>query len=226
MNHKLVKIIAGMIMLAIVADLGYLHWRFASVSSSAPGAEVFNQPQSEVSAPGADELALDVNCSDQCLALVQEEVARVVATISGQKTVVGKTDETVVRTEALVVPIAPRISYLPLGSGGESINTEWIEAAGTRFVFDLEDYNSGASVTWEANLRAEHANSRCFARIWDVSNLRAVDFSEQTTDSTGSVNLVSLPLSIWRGKNDYYLEIKSLNGIRCYLSSPRLKIVD
>ncbi|MCJ7828031.1 hypothetical protein MUP65_02725, partial [Patescibacteria group bacterium] len=77
----------------------------------------------------------------------------------------------------------------------------------------------------ETNLRAQHTNSRCYARVWDESNQRAVDYSEQSTDQVAAVNLISLPLSIWQGKNNYYLELKSLNGVNCYLESPRLKIV-
>lgn len=216
-------------MVAILFDLGYLHWRLTLNQTESSMAKLSALTEDSPAASAVSTMPADVvpvDCQADCLALVQQEVARAVATFSAQPNLIEKEKTSSGATVIFPTTSLPQISYLPLGSGGTTTSQSWTEVAGTRFVFDLADYSTSVSVIWEVNLRAEHANSRCYARIWDVSNQRAVDFSEQTTDSISSVNLTSLPLSIWQGKNDYYLEVKSLNGIQCYLDSPRLKIIN
>jgi len=116
------------------------------------------------------------------------------------------------------------ISYIPLGDGGTTTSRQWVKIDGSEFVFDLADYPSGAKVFWEGNLKAGIANSRCYARIYDLDHYRAVDFSEQSTAETEFQSLTSQPLRIWAGKNHYRLEIRSLNGIACSLAVPRLVV--
>lgn len=117
---------------------------------------------------------------------------------------------------------APQTAYLPLGSGGSTIERSWKEIDGSDFIFDLTDYPANAKVYWQGNLKMQNAGSRCFARLYDEDNKRGVDYSEQTTDKTTYETLTSQSLAIWRGKNHYHLEIKSLDGSTCYLDSPRL----
>lgn len=228
MNAKLPKILFGLLIAGLVAETGYLHWRVVFSGKkekdvSLP-AETVPVDGERVVIPADSEAGRIGDCTGVCLSVAREEVARAVATLSAQPTTGGNKAETVLEKTPSVT-LFPQLSYLPLGAGGSTASLGWVEIPGSRFVFDLSDYPGTATAVWEVNLRAEHAQSRCYARVYDVSNLRAVDFSEQTTDSTSSVNLISLPLSVWRGKNDYYLEAKSLNGVRCYLDSPRLKIV-
>lgn len=114
-------------------------------------------------------------------------------------------------------------SYLSLGTGSSTQKSDWTRVDGSEFTFDLEDY-PGGKVFWEGNLRSQYTNSRCYARLFDKTNSRAVDFSEQSTDNTDNQYLTSQELAIWFGKLKYQLEIKSLNNITCYLDSPRLVV--
>lgn len=114
------------------------------------------------------------------------------------------------------------INYLPLGSSGSTTSNTWTTIPGSGFSFNLKDYPKNARVYWAGNLKAQSGNSRCYARIYDTSNYRAVDFSEQSSSQIVFENLTSQPLTIWSGKNNYRLEIKSLNGIACFLESPKL----
>lgn len=161
-------------------------------------------------------------CSLACQLKITEEVSRAVATISGTEREIIK--ETVVEKTAPPTR-APQTVYLPLGNGSSTQAIAWTDVAGSDFIFDLADYGTETDVYWQGNLKIQHANSRCYARIDDVTNKRAVDFSEQTWDQTAYETLTSPKLSIWRGKNNYRLQIKSLNGINCSLESPRLIII-
>lgn len=160
-------------------------------------------------------------CGLDCQTKIAEEVAKAIATVSGERVVTQKTVETVAQPTA-----TPQTIYLPLGNGGSTSNLDWAEISGSDFIFDLADYRSGAEVYWQGNLKANSGNSRCYARVYDVTHNRGVDFSEQSTDQISYQTLTSQRLSIWQGENKYRLQIRSLNGITCFLESPRLIIVD
>lgn len=147
------------------------------------------------------------NCSLDCQEMMDEKINRALARISGSYS---------------GGPKSTSISYIPLGDGGLTISHDWVLIEGSQFVFDLNDYPSGTRVYWEGNLKARHSNSRCYARIYDKDNFREVDYSRQSTDKTSFESLKSNSLRIWAGNNHYQLEIKSLNGIPCYLETPRL----
>lgn len=227
MKEKLLKILFGFLIAGLIVEVGYLHWRVESREKDGPEfskAEVLDTLEQ---GDDLQEVPLDekeASCLDQCTALVDDRIAQVVATFSAQPVVEPEKPVTA-SIPIATAPSAVQITYLPLGAGGSTTARDWTDVTGSRFSFNLAEYGGSVTVTWEANLRAQDANSRCYVRIYDASNFRAVDFSEQTTDSTTSVNLMSLPLSIWQGNNNYYLEVKSLNGVRCYLDSPRFKIV-
>lgn len=113
-------------------------------------------------------------------------------------------------------------SYVPLGSGGSTTNTDWTTLEGSEFNFDKNSYSSRAKVYWEGNLKSFSANSRCYARLYDKTHFREVDYSQQSTNELTYQTLTSQATSIWLGNNNYEVQIKSLNGVECYLSSPNL----
>ncbi len=115
-----------------------------------------------------------------------------------------------------------RTSYVPLGSGGSTTNTDWTALEGSEFNFNISNYSSRAKVYWEGNLKALSGNSRCYTRLYDKTHYREVDYSQQSTDQLSYQTLISQSTSIWLGNNQYEVQIKSLNGTRCYLSSPNL----
>lgn len=169
-----------------------------------------------------------IECS-LCAALIDEKIASAIATVSAsikktsvpQKATIalspssssGERSRTTIRVT----------SYLSLGIGGSTQKSDWTRVDGSEFTFDLADYQEG-KVYWEGNLRSQYTNSRCYTRLFDKTNSRAVDFSEQSTDNTDNQYLTSQELAIWFGKLKYQLEIKSLNNVTCYLDSPRLVV--
>lgn len=159
-------------------------------------------------------------CDEECRRIIAEEVARAVSAIPA----------TPVASPAPVGQAQPKTSstpvtsYISLGSGGSTKETDWVRLAGSEIQFDLAQYANDAKVYWEGNLKVFSGNSRCFARLFDKSNLRSVDFSEQSTDKLDFEYLRSQQLTIWSGNNKYQLEAKSLNGIECTVDSSRLVI--
>jgi hypothetical protein len=74
-------------------------------------------------------------------------------------------------------------------------------------------------------LRSFLGGNKVYARLYDVTNKRAVDFSELWSDSGTSEFKRSVDLAIWRGNNLYRVQAKSSTGTPAYLDSPRLKII-
>jgi len=217
--NKPVKILLVIFLLLAVADLFYLNYLVLSGERKMPipsGASLDKEttrPPLLFPRDGNSE----EECSSVCQQLIEEKINQAIATLSAEEK--SRPAATVAPTQSI-----PATTYVPLGNGGSTGQRDWTTLSGSEFVFNLADYPKGTKAYWQANLKTAHANSRCFARIYDKTNLRAVDFSEQTTSKTDYETLLSQPLSIWSGENHYQVEIKSLDGSTCHLGSPRLLV--
>lgn len=211
--NKLPGWIAVSVFLVLAVNLLFLD--FVLLATKKP----VSSPPQEESPP---EAAQKDECGSSCQGFIEERVFQAIATISatlkekaGTKTAVSAPKPA---TSSIKVT-----TYIPLGPGASTQKSEWTRVDGSEFTFDLSEYPEG-KVYWEGNLKAQYTNSRCYARLFDKTNSRAVDFSEQSTDQTSNQYLTSQELAIWFGKLKYQLEIKSLNNVTCYLDSPRLVV--
>lgn len=156
-------------------------------------------------------------CDEECHRVIDERIAQLAATLSA-------TPKTLGSPSPVVKESAADTFYIGLGTGVSTTETDWARVSGSEVAFDIADYPADAKVYWEGNLKTESKDSRCYARLYDKTNFRAVDFSEQSTNTTQYEYLRSQPLTIWFGKIKYQLEIKSLNGLNCTLDSPKMLI--
>jgi hypothetical protein len=119
-------------------------------------------------------------------------------------------------------------SYIPMGTSFASFSTSWVDMPDSAVTFDLEnDYSKNATVTWSVSLKVQHANGQAFARIWDDTNKIAVSGSEVSTQNNAEfIKVTSGNLAIWRGRNTYKVQIKSLNGFEVTASSASVKVVE
>lgn len=209
---KIPKFFLVIFLVFLSVNLVYLDWLLLSKAEKAKktgGEEAFKE---QVEPDSKSECSL-------CAAFVDEKIASAIATVSAalkkSSTVKSAGPQPAAASSIKVT------SYLSLGTGGSTQKSDWTRVDGSEFTFDLSEY-SGGKVYWEGNLRSQYTNSRCYARLFDKTNSRAVDFSEQSTDKTDNQYLTSQELMIWFGKLKYQLEIKSLNNVTCYLDSPRL----
>jgi len=121
-----------------------------------------------------------------------------------------------IKTKASSTPKEYSVSLV----GGGVEGYDWTKISGTDFTFDLNLYGSSAVVTLEGWMD----NGMGIVRLYDETNHRAVDGSEVMVISGVKSSFYSKPLSIWRGQNQYYLEIKSLSGA-VTISQPRLRVL-
>jgi len=155
-------------------------------------------------------------CSEECSSYIDQKINE---TISGLPTPV---------SQKTIVPAQPtqssKVAYVTIGGSSLTNSTSWVDIPGTDFYFDLSDYPTATGVRWEISLRSYLAGNKVYARLYDVTNKRAVDYSELWSDSGISELKRSPDLSIWRYNNLYRVQGKSSAGCDAYLDSPRLRI--
>ena len=112
-----------------------------------------------------------------------------------------------------------KINYVSL-SGGTAGGSDWVKMAGTDFTLDQSLYGNVTEVTWQGWIDSGYGS----ARLYDNTNHRAVDGSEISVTSGSRASFYSKPLSIWRGQNQYWIEVRSIAG-DVTVSEPKLKII-
>ena len=118
----------------------------------------------------------------------------------------------------------PKESYLLLAQGTTN-STDWTPVANTEFWLDANLYGNNSTVTWQGNIEAVSSDSiHGLARLYDLTNHRVVDYSEIPFRGNRSLSFYSQSLSIWRGQNQYRIEMKSLNGNELKITGSKLKI--
>lgn len=224
-KERILKIIAIILAVLVCGNVVYLDIKVFSLGpekvsliESKPGVGDDGQAAEPV-VPAATPTGVasdGYSCPLACREVVKSEIDSAIAALP--------TNAPAAVAQTKTPTAAPQITYLPLDGGSSTIERTWTEISGSDFIFDLADYPAAAKVYWQGNLKMQNAGSRCFTRLYDEDNKRGVDYSEQTTDKITYETLTSQPLAIWRGKNHYHVEIKSLDGSICYLDSPRLII--
>ena len=215
MIEKFLKIILGIFAVFVVVNLLFLDFFWLR------GKTVETQESEKLESETSEEISLSesTSCQPACLERIQEEVEKLAGNLptSSQPVVEATPTPTAGRT--------PSVTYLPIGSSGSTSNGSWTDIAGTEFYFNLADYQKVKAARWEVNLRSFLAGNAVYARIYDVTNNRAVDGSELSTTSGTSVVLRSGDLVIWQGNNLYRVQARSPSENPAYLDTPRLKIL-
>jgi hypothetical protein len=139
-------------------------------------------------------------------------------------TVSGKTSSQV--TYITKEETSKKTSYITMGDTYSVTSTSWVDIPGSEVYIDLaNDYGENATVTWSASLKVAHANGQAFARLYDATNKIAVDGSELTTTNNADYEQkFSGNLPLWRGKNLYKVQLKSLNSFEITYTSGKIKV--
>lgn len=158
-------------------------------------------------------------CGQKCKETIDEEIAKVVATISA-----GTTSKS--QTQTPTTSLKGQTSYISLSGPFTTTATDWYDLKGVEAYIDLEkEYGKAAAVSWEASLKVAHGNGAAFARLFDVTHGIAVSGSEiSTVNNVDSKLVTSGNLNLWAGRNLYRVQIKSLNSFEVTFGEGRVKI--
>lgn len=117
-------------------------------------------------------------------------------------------------------------NYIPFGTSFVTQATDWVDVPDSDEYIDVEnDYAKDAYITWSASLKVAHGNGKAFVRLYDATNNIAVVGSElSTVDNAVFQKVTSGQLALWRGKNLYKVQIKSLNSFEVTYSGGSMKV--
>lgn len=221
-TEKLLKVLPIILASIIIVNLVVLDFFWiASRSKKELVAEKISQSEEVFETPTPTPISQEQSCS-QCLteteieSKIDEKLAKVTPVTSQTKTT---------PTPSLASSNQiPKVSYVPLGGSSSTSNTDWTDISGSDFYFNKTDYPGTTSVSWEVSLHSFLGGNKVYSRLYDVTNKRAVDGGELSTDSSSSILVRSGNLTIWSGNNLYRIQAKSSSGTPANLDSPRLKI--
>jgi len=124
-----------------------------------------------------------------------------------------------------VTPVGKREEFFKSMGEGSGAWLDWVKVSGSDFDLDPSLYGNITEVSWQGWLEVKDGNGVGFARIYDSTNKRGVDGSEIRILSGVKSSFYSQPMSIWRGINSYYVQVKSSSGYQVSITGPKLKIV-
>ncbi|MBI2326661.1 hypothetical protein HYU91_04725 [Candidatus Collierbacteria bacterium] len=153
-------------------------------------------------------------CDVDCLSEKVAALTKRVVTLE-RRSGVGGTSKTTTNAKSVV-----KESFKEIG-GGSAAGGDWTKVEGSDFTFDQSLYSVIDKVTWQGWVD----NGSGQVRLYDATNNRGVDGSEVAVSASGKASFYSQPLAIWRGQNQYYIQIKNVNLVTVTVSSPRLRIV-
>lgn len=156
-------------------------------------------------------------CDDECREKIKEEI---ISTLPQQTTT-----PTVVRQS--IPTTSKTTSFIPLGVTTTTTSLDWVDVETSGFSLDLkQDYGEDAVVSFEAFLKVAHSNGKAYARLYDKTHGISVSGSEISIENTDTSTIVTTGnLPIWAGRNNYIVQIKSLNSFEVTYDGGRLKIV-
>ncbi len=119
-----------------------------------------------------------------------------------------------------------RVTYIPMGGSASTTSRDWVDVDNSEVFIDLvNDFGEEAKVAWEASLKVAYGNGAAYARLWDDTHKIAVNGSEIVREGNADYETVwQNNLSLWRGKNLYKVQIKSLTGYEVTYGNGRIKI--
>lgn len=197
-------------------NLLFLNWLILGKKTPGLGVEEFSKG---IGSETEKETVLDTEvCSSVCLEVIQEEVGRVAATLSGETKIVERVTQPATSQSQI------KMVYIPLGGNGSTTNRDWTDIKAAEVHLDLGDYSSIKEVTWEAFLKVKDGNGQVLARLLDVTHSIGVPGSEISTNTEVSTQARSNSLTIWSGRNLYRVQIKSLTGYEATIDSGRIKV--
>jgi hypothetical protein len=164
-------------------------------------------------------MAQTESCDQDCIEKIVDERLMAVLTPTPQPTPTVKTGVAPTPTAS-----APTTSFVNI-SGGSAAGTTWTPVGGSEFWLDLSLYGNQVTTTWEGNLSIKDGNGIGYVRLYDMTNNRAVDSSQASVSNGETISFYSNPLAIWRGQNQYRIEVSSTTGYDVSVSSARLKLV-
>lgn len=158
-------------------------------------------------------------CGTVCQSQIDQKVEERIATLSGLLTTKNIPQTTTSKS-------TQKTTYVNLDGTYTTTSTDWTTIDASAVIVDLEnDYGKNATVYFSASLKIGNGSGQAYVRLYDDTNKIAVSNSELTSLNNISFTLHETGnLPIWKGRNTYKLQIKSLNSQEIYVTNAKMKI--
>jgi hypothetical protein len=111
-------------------------------------------------------------------------------------------------------------------TGGSGTGVDWVAVPASEFWLDTSLYGGSVEVSWQGKVEGEGGGAvDGWVRIYDITNSRGVDYSQVEVAGSGGSSFYSKNMAIWRGQNQYRVEVKSRTGVLVTVVSPRLRVL-
>jgi hypothetical protein len=162
-------------------------------------------------------------CDKSCVAEIVDE--KLEDLISKYGLTVKKEVKTVAKTWSAPVVKSTSEKFVRI-SGGSDQGSGWLRLGGTVFWLNTDLHGELVSSSWQGWLESSGGDLDGWVRLYDASNGRVVDGSEVQVTGSGKTSFYSSDISLWRGQNQYYIEVKdSGGGDMLTISEPRLRLI-
>jgi len=220
--NKLLIVVGSILGVLIIVNILFLDWWFFSIRKQGSGSSEEGETKENLFWP--EKVATD-SCGLVCQKVIEEKIQEELArmpSLAGQSSVL----PTVSQIKPSVVPTTSqsRVIYIPLVTSGTVSSISWTDIVPSEFYFDLVNYPGAKEVRFEAYLLSLN-NDLIFARLYDVTNKRGVDFSDLQTNSSSFTRVESSAMKIWQGNNKYTVQLRSVNATQAQLKDAKFKIM-
>jgi len=222
---KFLTIILVILGILVIVNLGVLDWTiFRSENGNWPTSSAWRQDGRGEEVEDEDKIA-SPSCELSCQKIIEEKIKEELADLplSAGGSSVTPANAVKIPTQTLVSN-EKKILYIPLINEGSVVSSNWTDVLPSEFYFNLADYSKAKEVRFLAYLSSSN-NDPGYARIYDVTNNRGVDFSDLLFNKNDYTLVESSSLVIWRGNNKYTIQLRSANGTKVFIKDAKLKII-
>ncbi len=117
-----------------------------------------------------------------------------------------------------------RVEYVGLSEGSASMTADWINLTSGKWL-DTSLYGQLVSANWQGWVEIPGGSGTVWIRLYDATNARAVDGSEVSVTDTVRTSFYSGNISLWRGQNQYFIQVKSTGGGMVTVDGAKIKLV-
>jgi hypothetical protein len=221
---KLLVVFSVIVSLLSLLVSGYVAYqtRLTPDSSQSIGLLSESKPSANI-APSTTSVDND-QCGDLCRIAIKKEVESLEASLSAKLLGVQATKNVSYQPTTTNVPTT---SYISLSGEYSTSETEWVTLDSSAATLDLvNDYGALAKAYFSVSLKAQYEGGKAFVRLYDETHNIVVEGSEMVSQDNVFVVKESSNLPIWKGKNTYVLQIKSLDARPVYATNARIKVVN
>lgn len=240
MYYDCVIRILPIIFLIILVIGGLAYWRFFAIKSSSPS---LTTPQTDIE-PVEVPKTLPNATIDERVELLEKGLTEVIKKVNTISTKADSSlDARVNALEASVTDLKVQVSsltstsaaptaastsqkaplYIPLGSGGQTTDTNWTNLNTIQITLDPASYAGYSSMQLEVNMRLNQPGGQVYARLYNNSSGSATSPEISSTSTTSTV-VTSGTFSLPSGAKNYILQAKSKDGSLVFLDYARIKV--